>query len=335
MRSSREHAREEWTLDELAQAAGVCPRGNVSKTVRRVASLKDATSDAVAVFYDERYRGILRKTNAGIVILTESDAADFAGNCLIAQNPRATFARIAEHLNQAQNHSAGIHPKALVSDQAFVAPTATVLPFAIVESDARIGENVIIGCGAHIGKRTVIGESSRIDSNVVIYRNCVVGRDCTISANAVIGGSGFSYANEDGRWVKIPNIGNVVIGDRVDIGAATTVDRSTMGSTRIGDGVKIDNNVQIAHNVSIGEDTILAGNVGIAGSVKIGRRCKFGGQASVLDHLEVCDDVTLFAGAMVTKSINAPGEYSATLPAQPADIWRKTLARLRQLADRA
>ncbi len=327
------NAKDEWTLDELAEAAGACARGDVTRTIRRIASLQDATSDAVAVFCDERYRSDLDRTNAGAVILKETDAADFDGDCLISRNPRAAFGRIVAHLHGEERYARGIHLSATVSDQAVIAPGATVCAGAVIERDAKIGEHAIIGSGAYVGTGVSIGESTRIDSNVVIYRDCAIGRNCNVSANAVIGSPGFSYAREGKRWLKIPNVGNVLIGDEVDIGAATTIDRATMDSTAIGDGVKIDNNVQIAHNVSIGEDTIIAGNVGIAGSARIGRRCMFGGQSSVLDHLQICDDVIVNAGAMVTKSITVAGEYSATLPAQPATKWRKTLARLRLLSE--
>ncbi len=333
MRSSGEQVTAEWTLDELAIAAGALARGDAAATVRRIATLKDATADSVAVFCDERYRGEFKATGAGVVVLNESDAQEFSGNCLISSNPRAAFARVSDCLNPPEPFTPGIHPKAIVSDRASVAGTAAVCAGAVVDEDAQIGSHAVIGVGAHIGRGAAIGDSTRIESNVVVYRECIIGRSCVISANSVIGSSGFSYAGENGRWVKMRNIGNVVIGDEVDIGAATTIDRSTMQSTEIGDRVKIDNNVQIAHNVSIGEDTIIAGNVGIAGSVRIGCRCMLAGQVGILDHLEVCDDVVVLAGSMVTKSISVPGRYSATVPARPAKNWRKILVRLRQLGD--
>ncbi len=321
----------EWRLDELANIVGVTARGDYSKKIRRISTLQDATQDSITYFSDERFRKYLDVTKAGVVILNESDADGFVGNCLIAPNPRAVFAKVALQLNPDKKDTAGIHSSAIVSKDAKIATSATILQGAIVESGASIGEDCIIGPGSVIGERVSIADHTRIDSNVTIYKDCIIGRNCVINANSVIGAPGFSFTLEEGRWVQIPNYGAVSIGDDVSIGASTTIDRGTINNTVIGNGVKIDNNVQIAHNVEIGEHTIIAGNVGVAGSAKIGNQCMFGGQAGVLDHVEICDHVVVNAGSLVTKSITTPGEYSATIPAQPVSQWRRTFASLRRL----
>lgn len=318
-----------WRLDELAEAVGASPIGDLSTTVWRVATLKDATPDSIALYHDARFSRHLQDTAAAVVVLNEAAAGAYSGNCLVARNPRAVFAEVVKCLHEQREWRSGVDPSASVSPDASVDASASVGACAVIEGGARVSSNVFIGNGAVIGAGVQIGEETSVDGNVTIYDGCEIGDRCRIFAGVVIGAPGFSYERDEGRWVRLPNIGSVVIGDDVDIGAAVTIDRGSIEHTVIGDGVKIDSNVHIGHNVICGDDTVIAANAGIGGSAVIGSRCTIGGHVAVRDHASIADDVTILGGTVVTKSIDAAGTYASCWPAQPANIWWRTLARLR------
>lgn len=204
---------------------------------------------------------------------------------------------------------------------------------AVIESGVELGDNVVIGAGCFVGKNSKIGAGSRLWANVTIYHEIQIGQNCLIQSGTVVGADGFGYANDRGNWVKIPQIGRVIIGDRVEIGACTTIDRGALDDTVIGNGVIIDNQCQIAHNVVIGDNTAVAGGVIMAGSLKIGRYCMIGGASVINGHMEICDKVTVTGMGMVMRPITEPGVYSSGIPLQPNKVWRKTAALVMNIDD--
>lgn len=323
------------TLAELARRVGGQIRGDPGIEVHAVAPLDRAGPGEIAHLSDRRYRPLLAGGRAGVVVLGAEDAEDYTGTALIHPNPSLAFARIAAYLHPAPAAVPGRHPTAIVEDGAQVHASAWIGAYALVEAEAMIEEGVSIGPGCCIGRRARVGARTRLVAQVYVGERCEIGADCLLQPGAVIGADGFGFAKDGGRWVKIPQLGRVVIGDEVEVGANTTIDRGTLDDTVIGRGVKLDNLIQIAHNVRIGEDTIMAACVGVAGSTSIGRRCAFGGQVGIAGHLEIADDVQVLGTSLVSGSIPKAGVYSSALKAEPADEWRRTAARLRQLDELA
>ena len=319
------------TLGELASRFGCRLIGEGATPVARVSTLKSAGPDAVSFLANPLYRRDLAETQAAAVILHESVAGDSPVACLVAENPYARYAEIAAYLHPSPEVPAGLHPDASVDATADVDAGASVGPRAVVGAGARIASGVVIGAGSTVGAGVQIGVDTRLAPQVCILDSVVIGARCIINSGTVIGADGFGFAQEDGRWIKVPQIGRVVIGDDVEIGANTTVDRGSIEDTVIGDGVKLDNLVQIAHNVHIGAHTVMAAMSGAAGSTRIGQRCMFGGGVVTTGHLTICDDVMFTFRSVVTHSVSEPGTYGGSLPAEEASKWRRNAARFRQL----
>lgn len=263
------------------------------------------------------------------MILSRRHRDLFKGPCLISDDPYLAFVDACNIFacdrgrpGQFPGASAWIDPTARVGEDVAVGVNS------VIDREAALGDSVTVGANCFIGAGVTIGKGTRLASGVNVYPGCSIGEKCNIESGAVIGSPGFGYLETGGEWKTVPQIGSVVIGNRVDIGANTTIDRGTLDDTVIGDGVKLDNQIQVAHNVQIGENTAIAGCTGIAGSARIGRRCKIGGRASILGHLTVGDDVTILATSVVTRSVESGGTYSSNLTVQPAGRWRRILARL-------
>jgi UDP-3-O-[3-hydroxymyristoyl] glucosamine N-acyltransferase len=319
------------TLAELARRFHCEVRGDAGTEIDAVASLASAGPRNITFVADPVYRKHLAVTAAGAVILRAADAARRPGNVLITDNPHLCFARIAAYLHPTPAFKPGVHASAVVDADARVAVSAWVGAHCVIEAGAVIGEHVYIGPGCHIGRAAEIGMASHLLGRVTIAHACRIGLRALIHPGAVIGSDGFGYARDGERWEKVPQLGSVIIGNDVEIGANTTIDRGALADTLIADGVKLDNLIQIAHNVQIGEHTALAGCAGVAGSAIIGKRCAIGGRVGIAGHLEIADDVQIAATSLVTGSISRPGMYSSCIPAEPAELWRKNVARLRQL----
>ncbi len=319
------------TLAELAQRFGCECRGDPERVIRQVATLSNATADTISFLASPAFRGQLIETTAGAVILEEGYAADCPVDCLINSNPYATYARVAAFLNPPALIEPGVHPTAVVADDARVAASAMIGPQVTIGSGASVGERAWIGAGSSVGAAAVIGDDTRIAERVVVAHGVRIGRRSIVHPGAVIGADGFGFARDAEKWVKIPQIGAVVIGDDVEIGANSTVDRGTIDDTVIADGVKLDNLVQIAHNVHVGEHTVMAAMSGAAGSTRIGKRCMIGGGVVLINHITICDDVMFLFRSVVTKSVSEPGVYAGSLPALEAAQWRRNAARFRQL----
>ena len=323
------------TLGQLAEALGATLKGPEALQITGLATLQEAGPGQLSFLANPQYRKYLDNCQAGAVLLKAADAESFAGNALIVADPYQAYARISHLFDPKPKAVAGIHPSAVVAEDAQVDASASIGPFAVIESGARIEADVSIGAHCFIGARCVVGEGGWLAPRVTLYHDVVIGKRVVIQSGAVIGGEGFGFANEKGIWRKIAQIGGVTIGDDVEIGVNTAVDRGALSDTRIGDGVKLDNQIQIAHNVQIGDHTAMAACVGISGSTRIGKHCMLAGGVGLVGHIDICDNVFVSGMTMVTRSITEPGSYSSGTAMQPLADWRKSAARIRQLDDMA
>lgn len=318
-------------LDELAERIGAELRGAGDQEVERVASLPAAGPGDLSFLSSRSYRGQLPGTRASAVILGPEMAAECPCAALVMDDPYLGYALAAQALAGPPAAMRGVDPAATVAADAEVHPDAWVGPRAVVESGARLAAGAQVGPGCVVGRRARVGAGTRLSANVTVAAEVVLGARVLVQPGAVIGGDGFGFARDGERWVKIPQLGSVRVGDDVEIGANTTIDRGALDDTVIEDGVKLDNLVMIAHNVRVGAHTAIAGCVGIAGSTVIGQRCTLGGQVGVVGHLEIADDVHVTGATIVFQSITEPGVYSSGMPAQDNRGWRRNAPRLRQL----
>ncbi|ATB66562.1 UDP-3-O-(3-hydroxymyristoyl)glucosamine N-acyltransferase [Pseudomonas mosselii] len=319
------------TLGQLAEALGAELRGPEALQITGLATLQEAGCGQLSFLANKQYRKFLDDSSASAVLLKAEDAEGFAGNALIVPDPYLAYARISHLFDPKPKAVAGIHPSAVVAEDAQVDASASIGPFAVIESGARVGANVTVGAHCFVGARCVIGEGGWLAARVTLYHDVTIGKRVVIQSGAVIGGEGFGFANEKGIWRKIAQIGGVTLGDDVEIGVNTAVDRGALSDTRIGDGVKLDNQIQIAHNVQVGDHTAMAACVGISGSTRIGKHCMIAGGVGMVGHIDVCDNVFVSGMTMVTRSITEPGGYSSGTAMQPLAEWRKSAARIRQL----
>ena len=319
------------TLGQLAEALGAELKGPEALQITGLATLQEAGSGQLSFLANKQYRKFLDDSSASAVLLKAEDAEGFAGNALIVPDPYLAYARISHLFDPKPKAVAGVHPSAVVAEDAQVDASASIGPFAVIESGARIGANVTVGAHCFVGARCVIGEGGWLAPRVTLYHDVTIGKRVVIQSGAVIGGEGFGFANEKGIWRKIAQIGGVTLGDDVEIGVNTAVDRGALSDTRIGDGVKLDNQIQIAHNVQVGDHTAMAACVGISGSTRIGKHCMIAGGVGMVGHIDVCDNVFVSGMTMVTRSITEPGGYSSGTAMQPLAEWRKSAARIRQL----
>ena len=317
-------------LDEIVARFGGKLVGDGSLDISGIAPLDAAGPGQISFLSNPKYRGQLATTHAAAVIVDAAAAESCPVAAVVTPQPYLYFARLSQWLAGPLRPPPGIHPFAVVETE--VPPSAAIGANAWVARGARIGENAVIGANCSIGPDAEIGDDSWLHPNVSVYAGCRIGRRAIVHSGAVVGADGFGFAREtDGAWVKIAQTGRVLIGDDVEIGANTTIDRGALGDTVIEDGVKLDNQIQVAHNVRIGAHTAMAGCVGIAGSATIGRRCTVGGGAILLGHLQIADDVHVSAGTLVAKSIADAGSYTGTVPFMEHAAWLKNFARLRHL----
>ena len=318
------------SLDEIIARFGGDLKGNGSRNVSGLATLETATADQLSFLANPKYRSQLAHTRAGAVILSAEVAAACPCDAIVTPQPYLYFARVSQWLAAMPRPAPGIHPTAVVASAG--PASVSIGPQAWIGPDVELGENVVIGAQCRIGAGACIGAGSWLYPGVTIYHGCRVGQRAIIHSGVVIGADGFGFARETtGEWVKIAQTGRVVIGDDVEIGANTTIDRGALEDTVIENGVKLDNQIQICHNVRIGAHTAIAGCVGIAGSAIIGAGCTLGGAAMILGHLTLADGVNVSSGTLVGKSIAQAGHYTGTVPFMAHDDWQKNFARLRHL----
>lgn len=320
-------------LDALAAQLDAQLHGDGDIVITGVASMHSARSGQITFLSDSRYREQLTTIQASAVVVTEADLPYCKAAALVVKNPYLIYARMAQLMDTTPQPAQDIAPSAVIADDAVLGRNVAIGANAVIESGVELGDGVVIGAGCFVGKHAKIGAGSRLWANVTVYHRVELGAQCLIQSGAVIGSDGFGYANERGNWVKIPQLGTVRIGDRVEIGANTTIDRGALDDTIIGDGVIIDNQCQIAHNVMIGDNTAVAGGVIMAGSLKIGRYCMIGGASVINGHMEICDKVTVTGMGMVMRPITEPGVYSSGIPLQPNKTWRKTAALVMSIDD--
>ena len=319
-----------FAASELAHRFGLALRGP-DRDISGVGTLADATPQQLGFLANPRYRAQLAETQAAVVVLREEDATAFAGSALVARDPYAAFARISALFEHQPAREPGIHASAAIDPSAVVSPGAHIGPFTSIGARTTIGAGVVVGPGCVIGDDCEIGEGSELQARVTLVTRVRLGKRVRILPGAVLGAAGFGLAMEHGRWLNIPQLGGVVVGDDCEIGANTTIDRGALGDTVLEEDVRLDNQIQVGHNVRIGAHTAMAGCSAVAGSARIGRYCLVGGGAGILGHLEVCDRVVITAMSLVTHSIREPGEYSSGTPLMDNRSWRKSAARFKQL----
>ena len=325
----------QYSLDEIVNALGGKVMGDSSTLISRVSSITNAKPGAISFINDTKYEKLVSSCHASALILKDclSDLTELPK--IIVDNPYAYFAKVSAFLNPLPMIKHGVNPSAVIAPTARISPSCSVGPLAVIGENVVLGDNVVIGSGCIIENDVTIESGTRLEAHVTIKRQCSIGENCHLFSGAVIGSDGFGYAEEHGQWLKIPQVGRVIIQANVDIGANTTIDRGALDDTIIEEGVKLDNLVQIGHNCVIGAHTVIAGCVGIAGSARIGKHCKIGGAAMVLGHLQIADYVTISPGSMITRSLNSADTYTALMPFQTHKAWLSTAAKIRHLDDYA
>jgi UDP-3-O-[3-hydroxymyristoyl] glucosamine N-acyltransferase len=320
-----------YRLQEIADALGASLRGDPDTLITGLATLQAAGPGQISFLANAAYGKYLKETRASAVIVSPDQAENSPTNVLLLDNPYMGYARLSHWFDPAPVAPPGIHPTAVVDESAYIDETASVGPHVVIEADASVGAHVAVGAGTIIGARSRIGDHTVIRPRVTLAHDVSVGQRCHILSGAVIGSDGFGFANEQGTWHRIAQLGGVELGDDVEVGANTTIDRGALENTVIGKGVKLDNLIQIAHNVQIGDHSAMAAMVGIAGSSRIGRHCVFGGASGVAGHLDIADQVHLTGMTLVTGDIREPGVYSSGTSADTNRNWRKNAVRFRQL----
>jgi len=297
-----------------------------------VATLAGAQPGQLAFLANPRYRAQLPATHASVVVVRAEDAdGGFPGTLLVAADPYVAFARIGALFDVPVASAPGIHPSAVIDDAATIDATAHIGPFASVGARSVIHAGAVVGPGCSVGEDCIVGEGCNLGANVTLVRRVRLGMRVLVHPGAVLGADGFGLAMDGGRWIKVPQLGGVVVGDDCEIGANTTIDRGALEDTVLEEDVRLDNQIQIGHNVHVGAHTAMAGGAAIAGSARIGRYCLIGGCAGVVGHIELCDRVIVTAMTLVTHSIREPGEYSSGTPLMDNRNWRRNAARFKHL----
>lgn len=315
-------------LIELAEQIGGTLRGNADLVISSIAPLDKANQAQITFISNAKYRPQLTACQAGAIIVCEADVEFCRAdqNLIVCVNPYVAYAILAQYMDNTPKPAHSIAESAVISPDAKLGNNVSIGANSVIESGVELGDDVIIGAGCFIGKNSKIGARTKLWANVAVYHNVQIGADCLIQSSAVIGSDGFGYANDKGQWIKIPQTGGVIIGNRVEIGACTCIDRGALDPTVIEDNVIIDNLCQIAHNVHIGFGTAVAGGVIMAGSLKVGRFCQIGGASVINGHMEICDGAIITGMGMVMRPITEKGIYSSGIPLQTNKEWRKTAA---------
>jgi UDP-3-O-[3-hydroxymyristoyl] glucosamine N-acyltransferase len=320
------------TLAELAKwvnAELVLKTGEAK--ISGLAPIETAGAHEITFLANAKYQKFLTTSQAGAVLVTRELSDQCPVNALIVKDPYVAFAKAAQLFDDAPKAVPGIHKTALIDSSVNVPESASIGPYAVIKKGVHLSERVVIGAHCVVNDNCLLGEGTELKDHVTLYHKVTLGKNCLVHSGAVLGSDGFGNANENGRWLKVPQLGGVRIGDEVEIGANTTIDRGAVADTRIGNNVRIDNQVQIAHNVIIGDGTAMAAQVGIAGSTEIGRNCLLAGKVGVNGHIKIADQVIVLAMSGVSHDLTESGIYSAAVPARPVKVWNKTIAHLNRL----
>lgn len=323
----------QYTLGQLAAHLDASVVGDSDYVIDRIATLSKASPTEIAFLANKKYRNQLEQTNAGAVIVSQEDAVYFSGNKIVVENAYIAYARLAQMMDTTPVSASNIHSSAVIHGSVQLSDNVSIGANAVIEAGVILGEHVQIGPGCFVGRNTKIGQNTKLWSNVMVYHDVVIGDDCLFQSGAVIGSDGFGYANEAGKWIKIPQVGSVNIGNGVEVGANTVIDRGALDDTIIHDNVILDNLIQIAHNVEIGEGTAIAAATVIAGSSTIGKHCQIAGLVGINGHIDICDGVIITGMTMVTKAITESGVYSSGIPHSANKEWRRNIAHFRNLSE--
>lgn len=320
-----------YRLSDFVALFGGRVLGDADTQIKQIATLAHASSGQIAFLANAKYRKQLEASQASALILSEADADASTLPRIVCVNPYSYFAKLSAYLNPLPACVPGIHPTAVIGRETKISAQAEIGALVMIGDGVSIGAGSVVMAGSVIDAHASIGENTRLYPRVTIYHHCVVGSRVIVHSGAVIGADGFGIAMEEGRWLKIPQIGRTLIGDDVEIGANTTIDRGALEDTVIEEGVKMDNQIQIAHNVRIGAHTAIAGCVGIAGSTHIGKYCRIGGSAGILGHLQIADQVEVASFTLISKSISEAGSYAGIYPFSKNDEWRSNAVHVRHL----
>ena len=323
--------RQAFRLAEIVERCGGELLGDPDLVIHQVATLENAGAGQISFFSNPRYRQQLERTRAAAVIVSAEFADASASSRIVCKDPYAYFQRVSLLLNPPAEVVPGIHSSAVIRPSAKVAASAAIGAFVSIGAGSEVGEGSQIDAGCALADQVRVGRDCRLFASVTVYHDCVIGDRAILHSGVVIGADGFGLAWDAGRWNKIPQIGRVLIGDDVEVGANTTIDRGALGDTVIEEGVKLDNQIQIGHNCRIGAHTAIAGCVGIAGSTHIGRYCRIGGKAMISGHLEIADKVEISGGTAVIKSILKPGTYTSLFPVSLHQDWLRNASHIRHL----
>jgi len=333
------HSSKTFSLAQLAEITDSEIKGDKDIRLLGVATLQDAREGEISFVSNPKYKALLKDSAASVVVLDPKLAENFSGNALINQDPYLTFAKIVSEFHKQDTMPSNIHPSAIIADDIVLGKQVNIGANAVIEQGVVLDDNVIIGSGCFVGNHCEIGAGVYLYPNVTIYHQTNIGSGSIIHSGAVIGADGFGFApnteSEEKSWYKILQVGNVVLGSDVEVGACTTIDRAALGTTYIGNGVKLDNQVQVGHNVSLGDHTVIAGGTVLAGSSNIGKRCQIGGAVAIAGHLIIADDVVITGKSMVIKSIPNAGVYSSGIASDDNRKWRRNAARFRKLDEMA
>lgn len=321
------------SLAELADATGAELRGDPQRVVSAVLTLADADSSAISFLANPRYKSQLQTTRAGAVVLSSDDADDCPVDCLITDNPYLAHAKVLSLMHPVPAAVAGVHSSANVAESAIIDPSAQIGPGCYIGEAVEIAADVVIGPNCVVLDGVCVGLATRLIASVTLGERTQLGARCLIHPGVVIGADGFGLANDDGAWVKVPQIGRAILGDDVEVGSCSSIDRGALGDTWIASGVKLDSQVHVAHNVQVGRHTAIAGCAAVAGSSTIGEYCTLAGAAGITGHVELGDHVHISGMTAVTRSIDKAGLYTGTVPAMTHSVWLKNFARLRHLDD--
>jgi len=322
------------SLLTLAQITDSELQGDPDCEIVLVAPIAQAEKGAISFLSEKKYQRYLADSNASAMILPPHMAKLFSGNKLLNKNPYLAYAKVVTALFPNSEPVWNIHPSAIIHPSAVIADKVVIGAQVVIGANCKIEPYAIIGANCCIAENCIIGASSQLKAQVTLYQNTQVGQRCLIHSGAVLGADGFGFAPQlTGEWYKIPQIGQVILGNDVEVGANTCIDCAALGTTHIGTGVKLDNLIQIAHNVKIGEHTAIAAQTAVAGSVSIGKRCRIGGAVAIAGHLDISDDVIITGTTLVSHSIHKKGVYSSGLVVDENSKWRKNVARFKKLDD--
>ena len=319
------------TLAQIALHVDGVIIGDAECEISNVSTLQAANRQQISFLANSKYKKYLPTSQAGAVIVSKEMAELVKNSAIVVDDPYVAYAKIATLFNPPKKITTGISPTAMIEAGVTILKTVSIGPQVVIEANVILADNVVIGAGTVLQDEVIVGENTRIAENVTICHGVEIGKNVVIHPGVVIGADGFGIVNDKGKWIKIPQIGRVKIGDNVEIGANTTVDRGAIEDTVIGDGVKLDNQIQVGHNVIIGNNTVIAGCSGVAGSTIIGENCIIGGGVGIGGHIEIADNVIITGMSMVTKSLTKAGIYSSGIPAEPTSQWHKNVVRYRQM----